>query len=289
MTPEDEEFERIAQRQLAELKKSTKVTTEDAAVRAVHKVMAEFNAKSDHRLMESPPEHPENFIDALKFDVAKRDSEAQQAYEDAFVNGTGVMLGDKRIDPASIYKEPAQKTCNCRWDGEVLVQQCTLHEAHVDAIHEWAERAKIAEAVLEKLLTEREEQKPAAWMDKNDDVFFTEEDAYKTGVAPIRGLYTSPQPAQQQEPFGQVTVVRRPGCVDQHWFYRWPEPPYLDNAAECHTVYTSPPASKPWVGLTDEEVVDLKMLGRDLEFVSMKALRRFARDIEATLKEKNHG
>ena len=43
----------------------------------------------------------------------------------------------------------------------------------------------------------------------------------------------------------------------------------------------------PWVGLTDEEVVSLKMLGRDLEFVSMTALRRFARDIEQTLKEKN--
>ena len=43
----------------------------------------------------------------------------------------------------------------------------------------------------------------------------------------------------------------------------------------------------PWVGLTDDEVVSLKMLGRDLEFVSMTALRRFARDIEQTLKEKN--
>ena len=50
--------------------------------------------------------YPDNFIDALMYDVAKRDSEAQQAYEDAFVNGTGVMIGDKRIDPASIYKEP---------------------------------------------------------------------------------------------------------------------------------------------------------------------------------------
>lgn len=60
MTPEDEEFERIAQRQLAALKKATKATTEDAAVRAVHKVMAEY---------------PDNFIDALKYDVAKRDSE----------------------------------------------------------------------------------------------------------------------------------------------------------------------------------------------------------------------
>lgn len=45
---------------------------------------------------------------------------------------------------------------------------------------------------------------------------------------------------------------------------------------------------REWVGLTDEEVVDLKMLGRDLEFISMTALRRFARDIEQTLKEKNH-
>jgi hypothetical protein len=44
---------------------------------------------------------------------------------------------------------------------------------------------------------------------------------------------------------------------------------------------------KPWVGLTDEEVVDLKMIGRDLEFVSMTALCRFARDIEAKLKERN--
>ena len=43
---------------------------------------------------------------------------------------------------------PAQQTCNCRWEGEVQVQQCTLHEAHVDAIHEWAERAKAAEARL---------------------------------------------------------------------------------------------------------------------------------------------
>ena len=43
----------------------------------------------------------------------------------------------------------------------------------------------------------------------------------------------------------------------------------------------------PWVGLTDEEVVRLKLDGRDLEFVSMTALRRFARAIEAKLKEKN--
>jgi len=46
-------------------------------------------------------------------------------------------------------------------------------------------------------------------------------------------------------------------------------------------------SKRTWVDLTDDEVVHLKMLGRDLEFVSMTALRRFARDIAQTLKEKN--
>ena len=50
------------------------------------------------------------------------------------------------------------QTCNCRWDGDTQVQQCTLHQAHVDAIHEWAERAKAAEQKLKA----RQEQEPVA-------------------------------------------------------------------------------------------------------------------------------
>jgi hypothetical protein len=46
-------------------------------------------------------------------------------------------------------------------------------------------------------------------------------------------------------------------------------------------------AKREWVGLTDDEIVRLKMAGRDLEFVSMTALRRFAKDIDNKLKEKN--
>jgi hypothetical protein len=46
------------------------------------------------------------------------------------------------------------------------------------------------------------------------------------------------------EPYGCVTVVKRPGCADQHWFYRHPESPYIDNAAECHTVYAIPPLAE---------------------------------------------
>ena len=56
----------------------------------------------------------------------------------------------------------------------------------------------------------------------------------------------------------------------------------------CGDVQKMLPPQRTWVDLTDNEVVYLKMLGRDLEFVSMTALRRFARDIAQTLKEKNN-
>jgi len=62
----------------------------------------------------------------------------------------------------------------------------------------------------------------------------------------------------------------------------------IKDVVEFIPIYTEPP-QRTWVDLTDNEVVHLKMLGRDLEFVSMTALRRFARDIAQTLKEKNNG
>lgn len=52
------------------------------------------------------------------------------------------------VRAAEVAGEPALTTCNCRWTGEELVQQCTLHEAWRDAIHDWAERAKEAERKL---------------------------------------------------------------------------------------------------------------------------------------------
>lgn len=50
----DDDCEAYAQEQLASLKRDMRKTMEDATVRAVHKVMAEFEAKSDERLMEMP-------------------------------------------------------------------------------------------------------------------------------------------------------------------------------------------------------------------------------------------
>ena len=99
MTDKDKKFERIAQRHIADLKKSSRSMVEDAAVRAVHKVMTEFaqgahtEAKVEyHTTMIQCPHcdepvrvpaqsYPDNFIDALKYDVAKRDSEAQPEQE----------------------------------------------------------------------------------------------------------------------------------------------------------------------------------------------------------------
>ena len=96
MTPKDKKFERISQRHIADLKKSSKAIVEDATVRAVHKVMTEFaqgahtEAKVEyHTTMIQCPHcngsvrvpvqpYPDNFIDALKYDVAKRDSDAQR-------------------------------------------------------------------------------------------------------------------------------------------------------------------------------------------------------------------
>ena len=63
---------------------------------------------------------------------------------------------------------------------------------------------------------------------------------------------------------------------------------------ELPNEYWNPPhtpiyAQREWVSLTDEEVERIKLDGRDLEFVSMTALHRFARDIQTKLKEKNNG
>ena len=67
----EKDWDAISQTHLASLKRDMKKSFEDATVRAVLKVMGEFEAKLDERLMQAPPD----FIDALKYDVAKRDSE----------------------------------------------------------------------------------------------------------------------------------------------------------------------------------------------------------------------
>jgi hypothetical protein len=73
-----------------------------------------------------------------------------------------------------------EQTCNCRWVGDVQTQQCTLHEAHVDAIHEWAERAKTAEAALAQ---QEQEQEPVALFTKYGPPTMRDRDFWSAGYA----------------------------------------------------------------------------------------------------------
>ena len=52
-------------------------------------------------------------------------------------------------------------------------------------------------------------------------------------------------------------------------------------------LYTSPPASKPWVGLTDDEVAVMMMEAWGCSSIAPRHAPAFARAIEAKLREKN--
>ena len=47
------------------------------------------------------------------------------------------------------------------------------------------------------------------------------------------------------EPYGRITTHSVTG---QQFFYRWPESPYLDNASECVSVYTTPQPTQTQAG-----------------------------------------
>lgn len=70
-----------------------------------------------------------------------------------------------------------------------------------------------------------------------DDGFPKQESA-SDALATLAILEQLAAPQQEaQEPFGYVTTHSKTG---QQVFYRYPDPPYLDNASECVTVYTAP-------------------------------------------------
>ena len=86
------------------------------------------------------------------------------------------------------------------------------------------------------------------------------------------------QPAQQQEPVAWADInalTEQFNSVNCGTAYRLP-------GESRQPFYTSPPASKPWVGLSNDEIYDMYNEPRsDAEMVE------FARAIEAKLKERN--
>ena len=97
----DKDCEDRAQAQLASLKRDMRKTMEDATVRAMHKVMAEFEAKSDERLMEN----------------------AQGELERIKLVQTGVGIGKPEQEPRNI-----RERWNIELDGDDLLVCFNDHE-----------------------------------------------------------------------------------------------------------------------------------------------------------------
>ena len=71
---------------------------------------------------------------------------------------------------------------------------------------------------------------------------------------------------------------------DSEWAFSNESFPVQFDDEECRPLYTSPPASKPWVGLTADE---LNMIGDRMKTWNSHSLTDVYVAIEAKLKEKN--
>ena len=92
------------------------------------------------------------------------------------------------------------------------------------------------------------------------------------------------EPAQQQEPVAYSYTSRITGAQG---FSHHPMPRFIDSESwDIHPLYTSPPASKPWVGLTQQEQASVLASVPTVPFEGDWHLALFTA-IEAKLKEKN--
>lgn len=97
---------------------------------------------------------------------------------------------------------------------------------------------------------------------------------------PLESIYKEPEQPSQQEPFAWAdlnTLTAQFNSVNCGTAYRLP-------GEGRQPLYTSPPASKPWVGLTEEQIAEIAATPCA---VAGSYVHTFARAIEAKLLEKN--
>ena len=103
------------------------------------------------------------------------------------------------------------------------------------------------------------------------------------------------QPAQQQEPISldDISLVCLPHAYPGAAAFAKGWNSALATLSERGPLYTSPPASKPWVGLTRPERFEIEQaMSKYYDYrheCKTVCLPEFAAAIEAKLKEKNHG
>jgi len=112
------------------------------------------------------------------------------------------------------------------------------------------------------------------------------ENARELGLMPLRG--GDYEPAQQSrsdvEPVGEVCGYYERGFDEEKTRYGKLYNQDLPLGIKLYT--TQPAAQQPWVGLTDEEVINV-MPDDDTPISLGEAFSKFAKLIEAKLKEKN--
>jgi hypothetical protein len=171
---------------------------------------------------------------------------------------------------APVQDDPDEQVIRERDEAEAIadalaekiaaITGCEIGE-HTSANSPWHSALDAADEFLASRPPEAPVQELVLWMDSGDDVFHMEEDAYKVGFQPIRPLYTSPP------------NVATP----------------LDDTP--HLAAQRPvPQERKWVGLTDDQIDALDcvhLLWREDDPVEIHGIKKFARAIEAKLKEKN--
>ena len=136
---------------------------------------------------------------------------------------------------------------------------------------------------LRKAVEQAEKQEPMAWMvrDSIDGSWYP--CAFENPAGAIKGeskpLYAVPQQAEKQEPIAWMVYT-----LDGASAFVTDNPNDFTELHSCFALYTAPPR-KEWVGLTDEEILDLWISNHK----DTGATDAFARAIEAKLKEKNGG
>jgi hypothetical protein len=207
--------------------------------------------------------------------MAENARELGLSYDDAIKGGVGIMLGGKRIDPASIYKDAPPKQdvpetnfgnmaepkigcvnhdCDkCKavqepvawvdWlpEGTTHIAKCTVTTSSGGSLSLRTHAFKYEADVLKVYTTDNDNEYPG-WIDAKDAFYHL-----NFAIVP---LYTAPQPVPVKT---------------YHDGKPWPVAP------------------KPWVGLTDEEIDE--HLSEDAQ--GDCEMHEYARAIEAKLKAKN--
>ena len=169
----------------------------------------------------------------------------------------GEKLMAEPIDPSTIYQEPAQQKPDF-WEG--YVAEPDKRQQALD---------KIAEIARDLGLT----YEPAQYSDIVSD----------GGLDP-RNKFDKPA---QQEPvahqYQSKDGVWRDFISQSHY-----KATVEDGSWPIRALYTSPPAQRTWVGLTDEEIVSVVSLaGFAPDWVEAHIAIQIVRVLEAKLKEKN--